>query len=400
VVRVSPTVITFTNLFPSAVMPTHGVFVRERMSRLLALRPQWRWQVVSPVPEVAWFFRSQTYRRWHAVPASEQVGGITVHHPRYRHWPGLSLRRQADAMAQGAERIVTSLAAERPVVLDAHYLWPDGVAASILARKLGIPYVLTARGTDVNVVASDHVVAGRIAEAADGALACFAVSGALCDRFAQVTGLARTRITEVRNGVDLDRFKPGDAQAARARLALPLQGRLLLGVGRLVESKGFLLAARALASLPRDVHLVLVGEGPQRSEIAEAGGDRVHFLGARLPDDVADAFRACDLFVLPTEREGWPNVVTEALASGLRVVASAVGGIPEILGGAAPADGSLGALVPPRDESALLSALQRILEAPGDRALVRTFAERWSWNAPLHTLTEVFDRALGAGAVP
>lgn len=395
----SPTVLTFTNLFPSAVMPTHGVFVHERMSRLLAMRPQWRWEVVSPVPEVAWFFRSQTYRRWHAVPASEQVHGVTVHHPRYRHWPGLSLRRQADAMAQGAERIVTTLAAQRPVVLDAHYLWPDGVAAAMLARKLGIPFVLTARGTDVNVVASDHTVAARIAEAAAGALACFAVSGALCDRFAAVTGLDRARITEVRNGVDLDRFRPGDAPSARQRLGLPAQGRLLLGVGRLVESKGFLLAARALASLPSDVHLVLVGEGPQRSEIAEVGGNRVHFLGARLPDEVADAFRACDLFVLPTEREGWPNVVTEALASGLRVVASAVGGIPEILGGAAPADGSLGALVPPRDEAALLAALRRILDVPGDRARVRAFAERWSWSAPLTTLAEVFDRALGAGAV-
>lgn len=394
----SAAVLTFTNLFPSAVMPTHGVFVRERMSRLLALRPEWQWQVVSPVPEVAWFFRSQTYRRWHAVPASEQIGGVTVHHPRYRHWPGLSLRRQADAMAQGAERIVTSLAEQRPVVLDAHYLWPDGVAASILARKLKIPYVLTARGTDVNVVATDRTVAARIAEAAAGAHACFAVSGALCDRFAAVTGIDRARITEVRNGVDLDRFQPGDSLSARQRLGLPGNARLLLGVGRLIESKGFLLAAKALASLPADVHLVLVGEGPQRSEIAEVGGDRVHFLGARLPDEVADAFRACDLFVLPTEREGWPNVVTEALASGLRVVASAVGGIPEILGGTPPADGSLGALVPAGNEDALRAALQRILATPGDRARVRAYAERWSWNAPLTTLVEVFDRALGAGA--
>jgi glycosyltransferase involved in cell wall biosynthesis len=323
-----------------------------------------------------------------------------VHHPRYRHWPGLSLRRQADAMARGARQLVRELAAERPVVLDAHYLWPDGVAASILARELGIPYVLTARGTDVNVVACDRVVADRMARAADGALACFAVSGALCDRFAKVTGLDRSRIVEVRNGVDLDRFRPGDALAARERLGLPREGRLLLGVGRLVESKGFLAAARALASLPEDVRLVLVGDGPQRSEIAEVGGSRVQFLGSLLPDQVADAFRACDLFVLPTEREGWPNVVTEALASGLRVVASAVGGIPEIFGGVPPADGSLGALVPPRDDEALAAALRHVLAVPGDRVRVRAFAERWSWDEPLHTLVRVFDRAMGMGVAP
>ena len=393
----SQTILTFTNLFPSAIAPVHGVFVRERMSRLLLRKPEWRWQVVSPIPEVLWFLRSAANRRLHASPATEIVSGVSVHHPRYRHWPGFSMRRQADAMVRGAERTVREICRDRPVVIDAHYLWPDGVAAAMLARRIGVPYVLTARGTDVNLIANDPICQGRIAEAAQGAMACFAVSGDLCDRFAAATGMPRSRIHEVRNGVDLARFSPGDAAKARAKLGLPAEGRLLLGVGRLVEAKGFLSAARVLRSLPMDVHLVLVGDGPQRAAIAKLCPDRVHLLGVRSPEEVAIAYRACDLFVLPTHREGWPNVVTEALASGLRVVASAVGGIPEIFGGFAPADGSLGALIPPQNDAALLAALEQMLLVPGDRQLVRTFAERWSWDAPLQILSDTFERGFESG---
>lgn len=394
-------VVTFTNLFPSATLPTHGLFVYERMYRTaaaLAAGPApLAWSVVAPVPEVAWLFRRGSYRRWAEVPRQETWQGVAIEHPRYRHWPGFSQRRQADAMAAGAREVVARLAAAEPIVLDAHYLWPDGVAAAELARELGVPFTLTARGSDLNVVAQDAAVARRIAEAAARAHACCAVSRALGDRFAAVAGLPRERILDVRNGVDLERFHPGDQAAARAALGLPPHGRWLLGVGRLVPGKGFDVAAAVLAQLPADVKLLLVGDGPERATIAAAGGDRVHFLGARGPDEVALAYRAADLFVLPSEREGWPNVVTEALASGLRVVATRVGGIPQILDEPAAGDRSRGALVPPRDPQALAQALLRVLAEPGDRAAVRRFAERYGWAEPVGLLARVFRRAVGGG---
>ncbi|HEU4419722.1 MAG TPA: glycosyltransferase, partial [Planctomycetota bacterium] len=256
-----------------------------------------------------------------------------------------------------------------------------------------VPFTLTARGSDLNVAAQDKGIAMQIAAAAATAHACCAVSHALGDRFATVAGLPRERILDVRNGVDLERFCPGDALAARAQLGLPLQGRLLLGVGRLVPGKGFLAAARALESLPGDVSLVLVGDGPERTAIGSAGTGRVRFLGVLPPERMALAYRAADLLVLPSEREGWPNVVTEALACGLRVVATRVGGIPEILGD--PVPGSLGALVPPRDAEALAAALHTVLDAPADRAAVRRFAERYGWEQPVAILTKMFRRVLG-----
>lgn len=391
------TIVTFTNLFPSSAMPQHGLFVEDRMRRVAAASGL-HWRVIAPVPEVPWVLRSSSYRRWRRVPASEHRGGVEVAHPRYRHWPGFSLRRQADAMARGASAATAAAARQGAIVLDAHYVWPDGVAAAVLAAELGVPFTITARGTDLNVIARDPFVARRIAEVAPRALGLFAVSRALADRFAEIAGLDRERVAEVRNGVDLLRFAPGDAAAARRRLGLPASGRLLLGVGRLVAGKGFGVAAQALADLPSDVGLVLVGDGPERAAIAERGRGRVTFLGSRAPDEVAACYRACDLLVLPSEREGWPNVVTEALASGLRVVATAVGGIPEIFDEPGPGVSPLGALVPPGDAPAFAAAIAAVLAVPPDPAAVRGFAARYSWDAPVAFLSGVFRKALGEAA--
>jgi glycosyltransferase involved in cell wall biosynthesis len=393
-----PLVLTFTNLFPSSVMPTHGIFVQERMTRVAAAMPEVDWQVVAPVPQVAWLVRNGLYKRWHTVPDREVVDSVVVHHPRFRHWPGLSARRQADAVAAGAIDLVRTLAKGRKVVLDAHYVWPDGIAAAVIARQLSLPFVMTARGTDINVLAKDSVIRARIAEAVPRAVRCYAVSRALADRFAHAAGLPMDHVEVARNGVDLERFRPGNAASARRELGLPANGRLLLGIGRQVAAKGFHLAAAALSQLPNDVRLVLVGDGPDRSVIQDAGGDRVIFLGTQPPERVALACRACDLLVLPSEREGWPNVVTEALASGLRVVATRTGGIPEILGDPPPADGSLGALIAEPDADLLAAAIAAVLAVPAEPARVRQHAEQFGWESPVLQLCTIFRQALGLDA--
>lgn len=386
-------VVTFTSLYPSSAMPTHGLFVHERMRRVAA-HGGFAWQVVAPVPEVVRPLRSASWRRWLATPPREAWDGVEVAHPRWRHWPGF-VRRQAQAMAAGARAAVAALAAREPIVLDAHYLWPDGVAAAALAREFGVPYTLTARGTDVNVLALQPALRPRIAAAAAGAFACFAVSRALADRFADAAGLPAARVEVARNGVDLERFQPGDAQAARAALDLPARGFLVLCVGRLVAGKGFHTAARAMTALPADARLVVVGEGPERAAIAALAPSAL-FLGSLPPSRVALACRACDALALPSEREGWPNVVTEALASGLPVVATPVGGIPEILGEAPPP--WLGALCGVGDHAAFGRAFAALAAAPADRARVRAYAERFGWDAPVARLCAVFRQALARGA--
>ncbi len=380
--------ITFTNLYPSALLPNHGTFVAERMQRVVEGQSDLELAVVSPVPCVPRLLARGEFRRWRAQPERETLGGVPVCHPRYFHLPGLSLGKQAARMAHAALPVVRELARGRAALLDAHYVYPDGVAALTVATALGLPCFVTARGTDVNVLASDRRVAPQVRAALPQARALLAVSDALCQRLAAVAGVAPERVLLARNGVDLAGFCPGDRAAARAHLGLPSSRRLVLGVGRLVEGKGFLLAARALRELPGDVDLVLVGDGPERGVLAaQAPAGRLHLLGARGRADVALAYQACDAFALPSAREGWPNVVTEALASGLPVVATAVGGIPEIV--AEPVAGELVAA----DSSALAAALARQLARPDPRLAIAAFASRYSWDAPVALLRRLFRSA-------
>jgi glycosyltransferase involved in cell wall biosynthesis len=237
------------------------------------------------------------------------------------------------------------------------------------------------------------VIARRIAEVAGRAHACIAVSDALAERFAAAARLARPRVATVRNGVDLERFAPGDRRQARVELGLPTAGQIVLGVGRLVAGKGFAKAARAVRAFGSDVLLALVGDGPERDAIAAAGGDAVRLLGGLPPERIATAYRAADVLVLPSEREGWPNVVTEALACGVPVVATRVGGIPQILGKSPPA--YLGALVEPGDEQALGAALRGVLATKHEPDRVRAFAERYGWQQPVEQLVATFRSAFG-----
>jgi teichuronic acid biosynthesis glycosyltransferase TuaC len=383
-------ILTFTNLFPSSAAPTHGLFVQERMRRVIA-RTGMRWQVVAPVPWVPLGLRDATARAFAKLPERETVDCVVVHHPRYFHLPGLSLRAQARRMARGARDVVARLVDDR-TVLDAHYVYPDGVAALRLAQELKRPCVVTARGTDLTVLGERASVVAQLRALAGSAHALLAVSDDLRRRFVVAAGVPDTAVRLARNGVDLDRLAPGDVAAARAALGLPADRRLVLGVGRLVSNKGFHLAAAAVAALDPETKatLVLVGDGPEAERIRAAlPPDRLVMLGRRAPDDVALAFRACEVFVLPTEREGWPNVVTEALASGIPVVAHAVGGIPEIL-----TDPAFGRLVTPGDSAALVSGIADFLRAPPTRDAVRAFARRYSFDDTVRMLADLFTAAV------
>jgi glycosyltransferase involved in cell wall biosynthesis len=381
-------IITFTNLFPSAAMPQHGTFVQERMQRVVAGQDDLELTVVNPVPAVPRLLARGERALLRRLPACETVAGVTVHHPRYFHLPGLSLGKQAERIARASLPVVRELARSRRCVLDAHYVYPDGVAAVRIGDELQIPCLVTARGSDVNVVAAQRVVRPQVQWAMPRAHALLAVSEALRQRFAAVAAVPPERIEVVRNGVDPERFSPGDRAAARRQLGLPPDRPLLLGVGRLVAAKGFHLAAAALPHLPAAVHLVLVGDGPARAGIVRAApSGRLHLLGGRSRADVALAMQACDVLVLPSAREGWPNVVTEALASGLPVVATAVGGVPELL-----AEAVAGELVP-AESGALAAALARQLQRGDQRAAIAAYAQRFSWEAPVARLRAVLRAA-------
>jgi len=202
----------------------------------------------------------------------------------------------------------------------------------------------------------------------------------------------RDQIAIVENGVDASLFHPRDRTEARAQLSLPAAGRVAVYVGRLVRDKGLFELVEAMATLPAELTLVLVGDGVARGELEERArplGERVRFAGARPLDEVPRYLAAADLFVLPSWNEGTPNVILEALACGRRVVATTVGGIPDVIGSPA-----LGELVPPKDATALAQAIGRQAFADYAPSEVAAIGSRGGWAESARKLHDVLEDAL------
>jgi teichuronic acid biosynthesis glycosyltransferase TuaC len=384
--------VTFTNLFPSALRPTHGLFVAERARRLATALgedlSEGSWRVVVPVPRVPGLLRRRAEDKLlAALPEREDVlladgRSVPVRHVHYLHLPGMSLRAQARRIVRACLPVVREEVGCGPALLDAHYVYPDGVAALEIANEIGVPCFVTARGSDLNVVARQPFVRDRIQDLAPSAAGLFAVSEPLRRRFVEIAGVEDDAVELARNGVDLERFRPGDEVAARRALGLPEGVPLVLGVGRLVADKGFLTTARALQKMTPSVRFVVVGDGPLREELsAMLPAERLHLLGARPPADVVTAMQACDLLAFPSVREGWPNVVTESLACGLPVVATPVGAVPQML-----SSPFVGALVRVDDAEALGREIVRFLQRPPSRERVRAHAEQFGWQEPIERL--------------
>jgi glycosyltransferase involved in cell wall biosynthesis len=226
-----------------------------------------------------------------------------------------------------------------------------------------------------------------VLRAAQRAAASIAVSAALKDVMVGC-GMAAPRITVLRNGVDLARFRVLDHAALRHRLGL--EQPTLLSAGNLIELKGHHLVIDALPSLP-NWRLVIAGTGALeaalKQQVAQRGlTDRVRFTGALSQQHLIEYYNAADALVLASSREGMPNVVLEALACGLPVIATAVGGVPEILGAGA------GQLIE-RSVPAIVAAVQRLAADPPARAQVREHAEQFDWEATTRGQLELFGRA-------
>lgn len=373
--------LTFSSLYPSSARPRHGLFVAARL-RELRQRHGFDAQVLAPVP---WFplrgARFGDYGAWARTPAEENWQGQPVAHPRYLMVPKFGMAWQPDAMARAAARWIDRTGVEFDLI-DAHYFYPDGVAAAALSRRYGKPLMVTARGSDLNLIGQDARARARMLDACAQASACIGVSQALADVL-RGWGVPGHKLHVIRNGVDLDRFVPQDRAVVRAELGLDAAAPLLLAVGNLIELKGHALLIEAVHALREDwpaLQLIIAGEGPERARLAaliERLGlhARACLLGAVENAALPAWYAAADLFLMPSSREGLPNALLEALACGTPALACAVGGIPEVLGGAPQA----GELLAERSVPAIVAALRRWLGRPADRAATRRVAEGYSW---------------------
>lgn len=388
----------FSTLYPSSVRPGHGIFVETRLRHLLA-SDQVDARVVAPVPWFPWSHpRFGNWSRFSSVPQKEIHNGIEVWHPRYPLPPKVGMSIAPLLLALGARATIKKLqySGFEFDLIDAHYYYPDGVAAALLARWFEKPLLITARGTDLNVIPKFAIPRCWIGWATSVAEGSITVSQSLADRLASLGGDPQ-RTYVLRNGVDLERFRPIDPVLARMELALPLDRRVLISVGHLVPLKGHDIAIKALIAMP-DVHLVIVGDGPERAALetlAHSSGvaDRVQFAGARPQVELPRWYSAADALVLCSSREGWPNVLLESMACGTPVVASSVGGTAEIIAAA-----EAGLLLPERTPDALADAIRALFARYPDRTSVRRFAEGFDWCATTQGQIRLFRSALRSEA--
>ncbi len=381
----------FSTLYPSSVRPGHGIFVETRLRYLLA-SGQVETRVVAPVP---WFPSADPrFGDWAdcaRTPAAETHNGVSVVHPRYLLPPKVGMSIAPLVLALGARKAVAKLLADGFDfdLIDAHYYYPDGIAAALLATWFDKPFVVTARGTDLNLIPQYAVPRAWIRWAESKAAGSIGVCKALMDQL-QELGAAPERTHVLRNGVDLERFSPGDQHAARARLGLPA-GRLLLSVGHLVERKGHHIAIEALAALP-DVHLAIVGDGEERDRLRQLADNlgvagRVTFAGARPQTELSYWYRAADILALCSSREGWANVLLESMACGTPVVATAIWGTPEVV-----RVREAGRLMSERSAAALVAEVRALFGDYPSRSDVRAYAEQFDWAETTRGQLELFKR--------
>lgn len=386
-------ILTFSTLFPNAERPNHGIFVETRLRHLVA-GGKVESRVVAPVP---WFpFRHRRFGQYASfarVPMEETRHGIKVTHPRYPLLPKVGMTLAPFMLASAVKPAIQRIIDEGYDfdLIDAHYFYPDGVAAVMLGKYFNKPVVITARGTDINLIPRYRLPRKMILWAAQRAQGMITVCNALRDEMVTLGGDAG-RITPLRNGVDLQIFQPVDRDAMRK--AFGLKQFTLLSAGHLVPVKGHDLVITALSMLD-DVRLLIAGNGPERKKLEDLAqrlnvANRVTFLGALPQAELKNYYGAADALVLASSREGWANVLLESMACGTPVVASNVWGTPEVV-----ASADAGVLMPERTAEGVAQAIRTLRAQYPDREATRRYAERFSWDDTTAGQVELFQRILG-----
>ncbi len=386
-------ILTFSSLYPDSTRPGHGIFVENRLRHLIA-DGEVQARVVAPVP---WFPSTHagfgSYAEYARVPKAEVWNGVRVEHPRYVLLPKFGMNMAPLLMAYAVKNTLRRIlqSGDHFDLIDAHYFYPDGVAAAMLGRELHKPVVITARGTDLNLIPEYYWPRRMIQWAAANSAAMITVCQALKDVLIGM-GVADARVTVLRNGVDLDKYHPPvERDVLRAKLGV--QGTTLLSVGYLIPRKGHDLVIEALKNLP-DTSLLIAGAGPERERLGELAqergvAERVKFLGRLDTPQLVDYYGAADALVLASSREGWANVLLEAMACGTPVVATRIWGTPEVV-----SEACAGQLVDARTPTALAEGIHRVLTHMPDRRDTRRYAEHFSWDATTAGQKALFTRVL------
>lgn len=393
-------VLTLSSVYPNPAQPTLGLFVRERMRHVAQCGVEVR--VVAPVPSFPAdpIIRSLKGGYRPAMPGRLKPENGAVIHPPFLCPPGVLKSLDGWLYAISLVPVLHRVQRRYPFqLIDAHFAYPDGVGASLLARRFHVPFTITMRGTEVPHARqwSKRVQMRRALSRAD---ALIPVSRSLA-ALAVELGALPEKVHVIPNGVDIRRFHPMAKEDARRLVGLPVRAPVILTVGALVRRKGI---HRVLDILPQlcqrhpDLLYVVVGggsvEGDMSRELRALIKERhleghVRLEGPRPSESLPAYYAAADLFVLPTTNEGWANVIVESLACGTPVVTTDVGGNREVL-----CEDFLGRIIPPKDAAALERAVLDGLDRAWDRKAIAAHAARRDWALVAGEVIRVFEKVL------
>ena len=369
---------TFTTVFPNSAEPSLGAFVRTRIHHMAALAEV---RVIAPVAWITYSGGSPKLRG-HVGQAAGNLA--PVEHPRWLYPPLAGALNPFLLFLQSLPAVLRLRRRFPFQVIDAHFSHPDGTAAALLAACLRVPFTVTLRGVEVEH-GQHRLRRTSMRWSLRRAARVICVSERL-RRFALELGVVPQRVVVIPNGVDAGIFFPRDRQICRSKHGLPPDARIVLSAGHLIELKGHHRIIRALQNT--DAHLVIAGGAGRRGDysvelhrLVEELGARVTFAGEVRPEVLAELMAAADVFCLSSSREGWPNVVHEALSCGTPVVAAEVGAVPELL----PSP-EYGIIVPPDDIAAMGSALATALAQRWDHDAISSWGRARSWD---HVAAEV-----------
>ncbi len=391
-------------MYPNRYDPNNGVFIHSQARYLQ--KSGCSVTVAAPVPYAPrplWF--RPKWKNYGRVPSFELVDGIPVHYPRYINLPGqwFHLPSCYSIYSNILGRLDYVISDFRPDIIHAHMATPEGYLGLRISKRHRLPLVCSLRGSDINLYPNfdriTYALTKKVLLNADGLTS---VSGALRQE-AQRLAKPTVPIEVIYNGCE-ERFfnSRTGASGIRSSLEIPHNCKVFLFVGLIAKAKGVYELVNSFNDIrkrDRSVHLVMLGDGPDYAAISKFARSG-HLNGAiSLPGSVPSRqmpewYGAADFFVLPTYHEGLPNAVLEAMASGVPVISTRVGGIPEVI-----TTGETGLLVAPKNTSELTGAMDFVLKNGATAKRMATLAqkaikEKFTWETNAQKMISMYESVL------
>ena len=384
-------ILVFTTLFPNHIQPNSALFVMQRM-RHFAKLPGCEIKVVAPVPYYPPGLSGSKLAPFRQIKKYEIIEGIAIYHPRFFLAPKLSMPFHGLSLFVASVILIRRIHKDFPFgLIDAHYIYPDGFAAVLLGAVLRKPVVLSARGSDINQFSGFRTIRTMLRFALKKAQRIISVCQALKQEMEKL-GCDSGKIKVIPNGVDVSKFNILDKKKCRNLLEIPLQARVILSVGSLILRKGFDVLIRAMSIVHerrQDVILYILGDGAMKNAlealVKEKGlTGQINLVGEKPNEELGLWYNAADVFCLASSREGWANVIMEALACGCPVVATNVYGAPEII-----TSPKVGRLVE-QSPKALAEGILDVLSTEWKRGSIRAHVASRDWMVVAREVEDVF----------